>query len=49
MVILFLNFYQKEVKNFFYKISEPIQKIFWRIGDRVSDFFETVFEINNLK
>ena len=49
LAILFLNFYQKEVKNFFYKTSEPIQKIFWRIGDRVSDFFETISEIKNLK
>lgn len=49
LVILLLNFYQKEAKNFFYKISEPIQKVFWRAGDRVSDFFETVFEIKNLK
>ena len=49
LVILFLNFYQKGVKNFFYKISEPVQKVFWQSGKRVSDFFETISEIKNLK
>ncbi len=39
----------KEVRNFFYLISEPIQKFFWRVGDRVSDFFELITEIKNLK
>ena len=38
-----------EVKNFFYLISSPIQKTFWRAGERVSDFFETINEIKNLK
>lgn len=49
LIIFLLNFYQKEVKNFFYKISEPIQKFLWRVGDRVSDFFETITKINKLK
>jgi len=49
LVILALNFYQKQVRNFFYLISAPIQKTFWRAGDRVSDFFETISEIKNLK
>jgi len=49
LVIFFLNFYQKEVKNFFYKISEPIQKVFWRAGGRISDFFEAISAIQNLK
>ncbi len=39
----------KEVKNFFYLISSPIQKTLWGAGDRVSDFFETVSEIKNFK
>jgi len=39
----------KEVKNFFYLISEPAQKTLWRAGDRVSDFFESITEIKNLK
>jgi len=39
----------KEVRNFFYLISSPIQKTLWRVGDRVSDFFELITEIKNLK
>lgn len=39
LLILALNFFRAEVKNFFYLISQPIQKVFWRAGDRVSLFF----------
>lgn len=49
LVIVALNFFQKPVRNFFYLISAPIQKTFWRAGDRVSDFFETISDIKNLK
>jgi len=48
-VVLNLTAFTKEVKNFFYLISSPIQKTLWRAGDRVSDFFEAIFEIKNLK
>lgn len=48
-LIFLLNFYQKEVKNFFYKISEPFQKILWQTGKRLSIFFETLAEISSLK
>ena len=49
LLIFSLNFFQKEVKGFFYFISSPIQRTFWRAGDRVSDFFELIAEIENLK
>ena len=49
LVILNLTPVSKRVKNFFYFISSPIQKSFWRAGDKVSDFFETVANIKNLK
>lgn len=49
LFILSLNFYQKEVKNFFYLISSPVQKTLWRTGENVSDFFETIFKIKNIK
>lgn len=49
LVILFLIFFQKEVKNFFYSVSLPIQKFFWETGDKVSDFFETISEIKKIK
>jgi len=48
-VVLNLTGFSKEVKNFFYLISQPFQKTFWQAGDRVSDFFEMITEIKNLK
>lgn len=47
--ILNLTLLGKEVKNFFYLISSPIQKKLWEVGDKISNFFETVAEIKNLK
>ena len=47
--ILSLNFFQKEAKGFFYAFSAPIQTTFWAVGDRVSGFFETIGNLNNLK
>lgn len=49
LLVLSLNFYRKEVKTFFYLFSMPIQKTLWQKGERVSEFFETIFEIENLK
>lgn len=49
LAIVLFNIYQKEVRNFFYKISEPVQRVFWRAGDRISVFFEAISEIQNLK
>lgn len=48
-LVLNLTFFGKGVKNFFYLISSPIQKWFWGAGDKVSDFFETITEIKDLK
>lgn len=47
--IIGLNFFQKEVKNLFYFISSPIQKALWQSGDRISDFFGAISEMENLK
>lgn len=49
LFIISLNFFQKEVKNFFYFISSPIQKWLWKAGKNISSFFETISEIKNLK
>jgi len=49
LLIFSLNLFQKEVKCFFYFISSPIQKILWRAGDRLSDFFEMIDKTENLK
>ncbi len=46
---LFLGFFQKEVKNFFYSVSEPFQKTLWRTGANIYDFFGGIFQGNNLK
>jgi rod shape-determining protein MreC len=48
-IVLNLTSFSKEVKNFFYLISSPIQKTLWRTGDNLSDFFEVISEIGKLK
>lgn len=49
LIILSLSFFQKEVKNFFYLISSPIQKTFWQAGQKISDFFEFWWQIKSLE
>lgn len=49
LFVLSLNFFQKEVKSFFYLISSPAQKALWEMGDKTADFFEAITEIKNLK
>lgn len=44
-----LNFFQSEVKTFFYFVSSPIQKTLWRIGDRIADFSGTIIKGGDLK
>jgi len=48
-VVLNLTSFSKEAKNFFYVISSPIQKTFWRAGDNISDFFEVISKTKKLK
>lgn len=48
-LVLSLNFFQNEVKGFFYSFSSPIQKSFWGAGSGISDFFESIFNINDIK
>jgi len=48
-VVFNLTGFSKKVKNFFYLISSPIQKTFWRAGNNLSDFFEVISEIKKLK
>lgn len=47
--ILSLNVFQKEVRNFFYLISSPIQKVLWQAGRNSSDFFESFLKTSYLK
>lgn len=48
---LFLNLtnFSKNIKNAFFLISEPIQRVFWLTGDQVSIFFEAIFQASQLK
>ena len=44
LFIFSLNFFQKEVKNFFYLISAPLQKVLWGAGDDTAGFFTGFFQ-----
>ncbi|MFH1401938.1 MAG: rod shape-determining protein MreC [Parcubacteria group bacterium] len=48
-VVLNLTGWAGPFREFFYSISAPIQKNLWRAGANVSDFFEAISEIKNLK
>ncbi len=47
--LVFLNIFQKNIRNTFYLISAPIQKTFWKIGNKSSNLFETIANITRLK
>jgi rod shape-determining protein MreC len=47
--VLNLSGFSKNVKNFFYLVSSPVQKNLWQQGQKISDLFETIAEIKNLK
>ncbi|MEK7080729.1 MAG: rod shape-determining protein MreC, partial [Patescibacteria group bacterium] len=40
--VAFLNLFQDQIKNYFYLVSSPIQKVFWRAGDSTSIFFASL-------
>jgi len=44
-----LSFFQKELKNTFFKISEPIQKFLWQKGNEISDFFRAILKSKDLE
>ena len=48
-VIFLLNFFQKDIKSFFYSVSAPIQKVLWRAGERTSDFLGGIVRVKILK
>jgi len=41
------NLFQKQFKNFFYFIAEPLQKTFWNAGSSTSGFLGSFLSINN--
>jgi len=49
-ILLMLNeFGGGKLKNIFYLVNSPFSKIFWLSGERISNFFDTLSEIKNLK
>jgi len=48
MFIGFLVLFQEQFKNFFYSISEPLQKTFWKAGNSASNFLGSVFYLNDI-
>jgi len=49
LILVSLNLFQMRVRNFFYLISEPFQKNLFTIGKEISDFFEMIFKMRDLK
>jgi len=48
-VALNLTGFAKNIKNFFYSFSAPVQKTFWQVGKNTSDFLGGILEINTIK
>lgn len=50
LIFLFLNLtgFSKEVREFFYNVSSPVQRNFWQTGNKVSSLFESIFNARNL-
>ncbi len=49
LVIVLLNFFQKETRSFFYSISSPVQKVLFEAGSKTSDFLESIIRAGDLK
>lgn len=49
LAVFLFNFFQKEIRNFFYSFSAPIQRVFWEAGDSTSDFLSSIFKSGELK
>lgn len=49
MVVFNFTGFSKNIKNFFFFISSPIQKAFWQAGKSISGFVSGILEIKTLK
>lgn len=49
LAFFILNSFRLNVKNFFYVVSNPFQKLFWRAGNNASDFLCAFLKIKDLK
>ncbi|MFH1656975.1 MAG: rod shape-determining protein MreC [bacterium] len=48
-IFVLLNIFQKDVRNFFYTISLPIQETFWKTGGGTVNFWETISGLKTIK
>jgi len=48
LLVFSLNFFQSQVRGFFYSFSAPIQRNLWAVGGSISDFFGGIFRKNDL-
>lgn len=50
LFVFILNFtvFPTNIKNFFFSVSSPVQKIFWQANINVSDFFNGNFKANSI-
>lgn len=49
LLVSLLNFFEKEMRSFFYWFSAPVQRVLWRAGERTSDFLESIVRVKILK
>lgn len=49
LVLVCLNLFEKNIKNFFYLLSEPLQNVFFQTGQRSSGFLQFLSKIRNLE
>jgi rod shape-determining protein MreC len=49
LILVGANFFQNDIRSFFYKISLPIQKTLWVAGNETSDFFASIAYSGDLK
>ncbi len=49
LLVFLLNFFQKEVREFFYWFSAPIQKVLWGAGESTSDSLQSIVQVKILK
>lgn len=48
-IIFVFNFFQHNVRNFFYSISLPAQNMLWNIGNNFSNFSQSIIHSGDLK
>ena len=49
IVLLTLNFFSAEVRNFFLNTASPIEKLMWQTAEPISKYFSFVLNLGNLE